>query len=289
MTTTSEQWTIGSILTWTGQYFREKGISNPRLDAEVLLSHILGKSRLHLYVNFDQPLEARELAAFREVVKKRAQRVPVAYITGYKEFMGLDFIVNPHVLIPRPDTEILAEYAASRLAQTVNPCIADIGTGSGAILISLLHKLAAAAGIAVDISGDALKVAQQNAVRHGVESRLQCKQGDLFAPLDGQTFDAVVANPPYIVAAEVDNLEPEVRCEPHLALSGGKDGLDFYRRIIKDGAACLKPQGFMALEVGMGQARPVADLAAQSPRLRMTEILKDYGGIERVVILALSE
>lgn len=147
-----QQWTIGDILTWTKQYFGEKGVDNPRLDAEVLLSHILGQDRIYLYVNYQQPLEPAELAEFREAVKQRAKRVPVAYITGHKEFMGLDFAVNAAVLIPRPDTEILVETALARLRDKPSPLIADIGVGSGAIAVSLLAGLPAARAAGVDMS-----------------------------------------------------------------------------------------------------------------------------------------
>lgn len=280
-----EHWTIGSILTWTRQYFDEKGVDNPRLDAEVLLSHILGKDRIHLYVNFDQPLQPAELATFRAAVKQRAMRIPVAYITGHKEFMGLDFAVTPAVLIPRPDTEILVETALSRLKGTESPQLLDIGTGSGAIIISLLVKLPQAQGMAVDISPDALQVAEKNGMCHNVADRLQFCRGDLLAPAAGREFDAIVTNPPYIPNGEIGQLEPEVRQEPRLALAGGDDGLDFYRRIIDQAGRLLRPTGFIALEVGIHQAREVAALASSGRELAVADIVKDYAGIERVVVL----
>lgn len=280
-----EKWTIGSILTWTKQYFTEKGVASPRLDAEVLLSHILGTDRMYLYVNFDQPLEARELAAFREAVKKRAQRQPVAYITGTKEFMGLAFAVTPAVLIPRPDTEILVECALARLNGRDEPLVADIGTGSGAIIVSLLAKLPAARGVGVDCSAEALAIAKANAARLGVGERLELKRGDLFAPVAGKVFDAIVSNPPYIADAELSGLEAELRYEPRAALAGGSDGLNFYRRLVAGGAALLKAGGFMALEVGAGQAPAVAAMATAASGLAVAEIAKDYAGIERVVVL----
>lgn len=280
-----KQWTIGTILTWTKQYFGDKGVDNPRLDAEVLLSHILGKDRLYLYVNFDQPLQAEELGAFREAVKQRAMRVPVAYITGRKEFMGLNFAVSRAVLIPRPDTEILVETALDRLKAVASPQLLDIGTGSGAIIISLLSKLPHACGVTVDISAEALAVATQNAASLGVDNRLVLKQGDLFGPVIGMAFDAIVSNPPYITAREMTELPPEVKCEPELALSGGTDGLDFYRKIVANAAHYLTPTGFVALEVGAGQAPAVAQLADTASGLKAGSIIKDYAGIERVVVL----
>ncbi|CUH95477.1 Release factor glutamine methyltransferase [Propionispora sp. 2/2-37] len=277
-------WTIGTLLTWTKQYFGEKGVDNPRLDAEVLLSHILGKDRLYLYVHFDQPLEQAELAAFRETVKRRARREPVAYITGSKEFMGLSFAVNRSVLIPRPDTEILVEAVLKRLQGRGNPSILDLGTGSGAIIVSLLSKVPLAAGVAVDISDQALTVAKQNAVTHQVMERLELKRGDLFELLEKSVFDVIVSNPPYILDEDLVRLEPEVKYEPHGALSGGPDGLIFYRRIIGGMALHLKPEGFGALEVGEGQAAAVAQMAAANSMV-VEEIIKDYAGIDRVVML----
>ncbi|QDR82129.1 peptide chain release factor N(5)-glutamine methyltransferase [Sporomusa termitida] len=284
----AEQWTISSILNWTRQYFGAKGIDNPRLDAEVLLSHILGKDRLYLYTNFDQPLTPAELTAYRDAVKQRAVRLPVAYITGYKEFMGLDFAVSPAVLVPRPDTEILVAAALDRLAAGPDPYVADLGTGSGAIIVSILTKLMTARGVAVDISPAALATAQANAGRHGVLPRLMCRQGDLFAPLAGCKFDAILSNPPYIPDRDIAGLSAEVRREPRLALAGGPDGLDFYRRIVDSGAAYLQAGGFIAVEVGVNQARPVAALANTASRLTAAAIIKDYAGIERVVVFSLT-
>ena len=279
----SDIWTIGSILKWTGQYFSEKGVENPRLDAEVLLSHILGRDRLYLYTHFEQPLEQTELAAFRECVRKRAARLPVAYITGHKEFMGLTFRVGPAVLVPRPDTEILVEAAMKRLQGLTAPAILDLGTGSGAIIVSLLSNLPAASGTAVDISGPALAIAGQNAGLHAVAGRLRLLEGDLFGPVQGLQFDAVISNPPYIPAGDIADLAAEVRQEPRGALDGGQDGLDFYRRILAEVPGFLKPGGFVALEVGIGQAQAVAALA-QSAELGLAEICRDLGGIERVVV-----
>jgi release factor glutamine methyltransferase len=277
-------WTIGGILEWTKQYFGAKGVDNPRLDAEVLLSHILQQDRLYLYVHFDQPLSPRELSAFRECVRKRAARVPVAYITGEKEFFGLTFSVSPAVLVPRPETELLVEAAVKRLQQKKAARILDLGTGSGAIAISVLSELTEACGIAVDISPDALAIAKENAAGHGVDSRLDFYQGDLWQPVKGMRFDAILSNPPYIPAADISGLAPEVRCEPVLALDGGTDGLNYYRRLLHDGELHLSPGGFMAFEIGVTQAAAIRRLAEGSA-LVIREIIADYAGIERVVVL----
>ncbi|QJW46794.1 peptide chain release factor N(5)-glutamine methyltransferase [bacterium BFN5] len=284
MNKTNAPWTIGSILTWTGQYFAEKGVENPRLDAEVLLSHILERERIQLYVNFDQPLQPHELTAYREAVKKRVARMPVAYITGCKEFMGLEFCVTPAVLIPRPDTEILVEAVLKKLHGFEQPVLLDLGTGSGAIIVSLLANLPTAAGAAVDISDKALDIARQNAEKNQVSSRLKFYQGDLYQPVAGQTFDAIISNPPYIPDSDIQELTQEVRKEPHLALAGGPDGLGFYRRIVRDAAQYLNAGGLLAVEVGIHQAQAVAALAQPVEQLVFTEIIKDYSGIERVVV-----
>ncbi len=279
-----ELWTIGRILKWTEQYFKEKGIESPRLDAEVLLSHILGRERIYLYVHFDEPLEPAELARYREAIKQRVQRVPIAYIIGEKEFMGLTFKVTEDTLVPRPDTEILVQAAIERLrARGDAPRFADIGTGTGAICLSVLHFLPKAQADTVDISPAARAVAEENAAALGASDRITFHTGDLLAPLAGQCYDAILSNPPYIPDDDIAALAPEVRLkEPHTALAGGKDGLDFYRRLMANAPALLKDGGFLAVEVGIHQAAPVAALAV--PSFSRTEIIKDYAGIERVVI-----
>ena len=278
-------WTIGSILKWTEQYFGTRGIDSPRLDAEVLLSHVLGKERIYLYVHFDEPLEAPELAAYREYIKQRVARQPVAYIIGRREFMGLSFRVTPAVLVPQPDTEILVQAALDRLAAKPAARIADIGTGSGAIVLSLLYYRKELQASAVDISADALAVAAENAASLGVAERVMFCEGDLLAPLAGQQFDAIVSNPPYIPTADIAGLAPEVRtAEPMGALDGGADGLVFYRRLVADAPALLASDGFLAMEVGIHEAAPVAALAQASGAFARAEVLKDLAGIERVVV-----
>lgn len=283
---TNEIWTIGRILKWTAGYFQEKGIESPRLDAEVLLAHILKKERIYLYVHFDEPLEPSELAQYREAIKKRVRRVPVAYITGQRDFMGLTFHVTPDVLVPQPDTEILVQAAKERLEKVEGPVkFADIGTGSGAICLSLLAELPEAVASTVDISPAARAVAEENARELGVADRIAFYTGDLLAPLAGETFDAILSNPPYIPDGDIPGLAPEVKSqEPMLALAGGRDGLDFYRRLAKDAPNLIKNGGFLAVEVGIHQADSVAKLFAAHPRVKTTSIVKDYAGIDRVVI-----
>ena len=295
----NEIWTIGRILKWTENFFKEKGIESPRLDAEVLLGHVLEKERIYLYVHFDEPLQPQELTEYREAIKQRIRRVPVAYIIGQREFMGLTFHVTEDTLVPRPDTEILVQAAIERLkkmsgAEEAHPVhFADIGTGTGAICLSVLHYLPQATADTVDISEAARKVAEENAEALDVKGRVTFYTGDLLAPLASQDgaasgkarYDAILSNPPYIPDADIEGLAPEVRCkEPRTALAGGADGLDFYRRLVADSPALLKDDGFLAVEVGIHQAQAVAKMAAQSGSFVRTEIIKDYGGIERVVV-----
>lgn len=281
-------WTIGRILKWTEQYFKDKDIESPRLDAEVLLAHVLEKQRIYLYVHFDEPLQPGELAAYREMIKKRVLRVPVAQIFGEKEFMGLTFKVTADTLVPRPDTEILVQAAVDRLRAMAGEeplRFADIGTGSGAICLSVLHYLSDTVADTVDISPAARAVAEENAASLGLADRITFHTGDLLQPLSGISFAAILSNPPYIPEADIATLAPEVRLkEPHTALSGGQDGLDFYRRLAKEAPAMLVPGGFTAFEVGIHQAGDVADLLKANPLIDRTEILPDYAGIDRVVV-----
>lgn len=284
MTDKKEVWTIGKILDWTKQYFKEKGVESPRLDAEVLLSHIVKCDRIHLYVNFDRPLMKEELNRYRNAVKLRAQRVPVAYIIGEKEFMGHTFGVTEDVLIPRPDTEILVEEAIRLLTDKPSVRIVDIGTGSGAILLSVLCDVEGATGVAVDLSEKALAVAKSNGERLGVCDRAEFRHGDLYAPIAGEKYDMIVSNPPYIPVRDMKTLSPEVHKEPEMALVGGADGLDFYRRLIDGAPSLLNEGGLVLFEVGIHQAQEVARLGRKRG-FSETRILNDYAGIERVVVL----
>ena len=285
MSENGDIWTIGRILKWTEQYFGGKGVESPRLDAEVLLSHVLKKERIYLYVHFDQPMEAEELAAYKELIKQRVNHVPVAYLLGQREFMGLNFKVTPATLIPRPDTEILVQAAVERLRGREQCSFADIGTGSGAICLSVLSFVPGSSAVTVDISPEARAVAEENAENLGLSERIEFFTGDLLEPVKDRKFTAILSNPPYIPEKDIEGLQEEVRCqEPYGALSGGQDGLDFYRRLCQEAPALLEEGGFMAFEVGVGQAAKVAALAKENPLIDRTEILKDLAGIERVVI-----
>ncbi len=285
----SKVWTIGSILKWTQAYFTEKKISSPRLDAEVLLAYLLQKERIYLYVHFDEPLQENELTAFRNIIKKRAARIPVAYITGQKEFMGLTFKVSSAVLVPRPETELLVETAINKFSDYKTVNFADIGTGSGAIAISLAKLRNNFSGCAVDISKEALIIARTNAEIFQVSDKIKFLQGDLLAPLyeqnDFNKLDLIISNPPYIPLSDMDKLEPEIRkYEPANALTDNNDGLGFYRRLINDSSRFLTDNGALACEFGIGQSAAIKEMA-QKNGWGKYEILKDLAGIERVIIL----
>lgn len=282
-----EIWTVGRLLKWTEEYFSKAGIDTPRLDAEVLLCHVLKKERIFLYVHFDQPVMKDELAEFKECIKKRVQHMPVAYITGHREFMSLDFKVTEDTLIPRPDTEILVESVIERLKPSEKGgIIADIGTGTGAIMLSLLNYLPRLRGVAVDISPKALEVARENAEKLKLSDRVELLLGDMLTPVSGRVFDAIVSNPPYIPKEDLQGLQLDVRkFEPMSALDGGQDGLDYYRILLKEAAGLLSDGGFLALEVGIYQAQQLKELAQKSQLWNRTEIIRDLAGTERVVVL----
>ena len=276
----TERWTVIKILKWTTDYFSEKGIDSPRLDAEVLLAETLGMDRVGLYVNFDQPLAADELARFRERVRRRGRHEPVQYILGETEFWSMAFAVNPQVLIPRADTEVLVEEALTVLPDRAS--VLDAGTGSGAIAIALAKERPELTVLALDVSSDAVQVAQRNAMHHQVQAQIKCQVGDLAALPTGP-YDLLVSNPPYIPSQDWQGLMPEVRdYEPRLALDGGVDGLQAYRLLSQQAVTHLKPGGWLMVEVGINQAEEVAELFAAAG---LTEIRKreDYAGIPRVV------
>ena len=281
-------WTIQELLTWTTDFFRTRGMETPRLDAEVLLAAVLGRDRMYLYVHFDEPLEPAELATFRGYVKERGAHVPMAYILGRREFMGLSFRVTRDTLIPRPDTEILAQFAVDTLrtrAEAGELRFADIGTGTGAIALSVLHHTEGTRADAVDFSPAAAAVATENAAELGLTERIEVLTGDLTAPLLGRSYAMILSNPPYIPSADVKTLMEDVKAyEPHLALDGGADGLAVYRRLLRDAPDLLTEGGIIAVEVGIHEATDVAALMAAHPRIVRTKTLRDLAGIERVVV-----
>lgn len=273
---------------------REAGVESPQLDAQLMMAHALGCSRIDVIAHTQRIPSAQELAIFRDMLDNRALRYPLAYILGKKEFFGLDFIVSPAVLIPRPETEILVEECLKRVGDTPN--IVDIGTGSGAIAVALAVNVPKAKVWATDTSEEALKVARANVEKHGVADRVSIVWGDLLEPLlcvvpghhvpaqhrglQQKAFDVIVSNPPYIPSEVIESLEPEVRYEPREALDGGLDGLNAYRRLFSQAVNLGK---MIAVEIGIEQASPVIQIAKATGWVDV-EIIRDLAGIERVAI-----
>jgi release factor glutamine methyltransferase len=243
---------ILDVIQRSADFLAKKGVASPRLQVELLLAHALGMPRMKLYLNFERVLTAAELNTVRGLVQRRGQREPLQYIVGSTSFCGLEMALDRRVLIPRPETELLAERAWKFL-QTCGaaPLALDLGTGSGCLAITLARNVPAAEIHATDVSGDALQVARLNAESHGVSGRLRWHEGDIFAAMPaGLRFDLIVSNPPYIPSARIKTLDPEVReHEPYSALDGGADGLDFYRRLAAQAPAFLRPGGRLMVEL----------------------------------------
>lgn len=282
---TPKVWTIKALLAWTTDFLKSKGNDSAKLEAEILLAHVLGCERVDLFVRYSEEPTDAEKAKFKELITRRTGGWPVAYLVGSRAFYRLTFDVSPEVLIPRSDTETLVLEALTRIKPLTAPAVLDIGTGSGCIAVSIAHQKKDAHVTATDVSPDALAVAKKNAAKHGVADRMTFLQGDLFGPLPpGSTFDLVVSNPPYIAQSEFASLAPDVRDhEPRMALDGGPDGLAFYRRIASGVVPFLKPGGSLLLEIGYTQDEAVRGLLAERPELEVGPTLKDTGGHSRVV------
>jgi release factor glutamine methyltransferase len=275
-----EMWTTLKVLTWTKNFLAGKGIDNARLEAEWLLCAATGLDRVGLYLNFEKPLTDEELASYRAMVARRGRREPLQHILGSQEFCGMEFEVTPDVLIPRHDTETLVHEALTRMPGAVS--VLDIGTGSGCVAISLAKHLPLAAVTAIDISGAALVVASRNAESNAVA--IEFLQGSLCEPVAGRYFDLIVSNPPYIPSRDIELLEPEVRdFDPHAALDGGSDGLGIYRDLIPSALHCLKPGGWLLVEIGVGQAQEVKELFRSAGAFGELMTACDPGGIVRIV------
>lgn len=277
-------WTIKKLLLWTTHYFQEHHLDSPRLDAELLLAHVLHKQRIYLYTDFDLIVEPSELSLYREYIKKRVSGVSTAAIIGEKEFMGLTFKVNEDVLIPRPDTETWLEKVIQYHRNEQGLTVADLGTGSGAILLSFLYYCKEDTGVGVDISEKALAVAEENGNNLKMDDRVTWRRGDYLTALEeGELFDGILTNPPYIPTGDIRGLAEEVRHEPMNALDGGADGLTFYRKLAEGAAEHLKDGGFLAAEFGIHQAADVVNLLKETGKFDSFEVITDYGGIERAV------
>lgn len=280
-----EPWTIGRLLTWTQGFLRDKGSESPRLDAEVLLAHVLQTDRVKLYTQWDAEVGSTDRASYRDLIRKRAEGAPVAYLVGRKEFFSLPLTVTPAVLIPRPDTEYLVVETLDALKGKTTPRVVDVGTGSGAIALAICHQQIDAQLFAIDLSPAALAIAQGNANRLSLADRVTFVEGDLLDPVaDDEPFDAIVSNPPYIATNVIPTLEPGVRdFEPHQALDGGPDGLQIVIRLIEQAVPLLKPGGHLLLEIGSDQEAPVRALLESRAELEVAPTVRDGAGHPRVL------
>lgn len=281
--------TILSLLKKSSDHLKSRGSTTPRLDAELLLAEVLGVSRVDLYVNFEQPMTEAEVDRYRELVRRRAGGEPVAYILGRAYFRNLTLKVGREVLIPRPETEHLVDVALRMLKSREwrrPPAVLDLGTGSGAIAISLAAEFPDAEVTATETSVDALNLAGENARTAGVAARVVFIQSNMFEALDPvETYDLIVSNPPYVADGEWDMLPRDVReFEPLCALSGGPDGLDFYRRIAAEAPQFLKPGGSLILEIGHTQGPAVTSLLKATDRFAEVGVEPDYAARDRVVV-----
>ena len=287
-------WRVVDLLDWTVGYFQQHGIPNPRLDAEVLLGHLLEKSRLQLYLHFEMPVFQEHLTPFRELIKKRIEHTPVSYLTNRKEFMSLDFYVDERVLIPRPETEQLVETVLTTKTEGAQRLL-ELGTGSGVIATSLAVQQPGWEIVATDISEPALAVARKNAETHACAAQIKFLSGDLFEPIEAMNsdentqFDWIVCNPPYIKKVERDTLSPDIRdYEPEIALFAGDDGLAVIRRLIVEAPKYLAPSGKLILEIGETQADNIRTLFDAESAYCAYELLKDYAEKERIVLASVS-
>lgn len=298
--------TVLETIQRSADFLAKKGVESPRLQAELLLAHVLKLPRMKLYLSFERTLAPAEVENLRELVKRRGQREPLQHIVGSTSFCGFEIAVNRHVLVPRPETEILAELGwelllrirraavpAAAVTPPHPPCgcdsrapsALDFGTGSGCLAVAIAAKCPQAQIMALDVSAEALAVALQNLARHGLEERVQLVQGDGFAALPTSArFDLIVSNPPYIPSAEIETLEPEVRdFDPRGALEGGADGLDFIRRLAAEASAFLAAGGCLMLEFGDGQAEAARDIFTRQNWI-VESVREDYSQRARFLI-----
>jgi release factor glutamine methyltransferase len=286
----NQTWTLLSVLKEAAAYLELHKIGQPRLNAEQILSHMLGISRIECYLQFEKPLKIAEREQYKVLLRRRAGHEPLQYITGETEFMSLPFKVTTDVLIPRPETEILVEKAIDRARQKSKKefTILDIGTGSGCIAVSLASFLTHARITAIDQSEPALRIAKANAILNTVSDRIVFQHYDIMVPLDRKelgSFDLIVSNPPYIRTEVLKNLDPEIKDhEPVTALDGGPDGLNFYKQYAMVLPDCLRPSGAIFLEIGADQGHDVIEIFKNGPWADI-RIFQDLAGLDRVVML----
>lgn len=286
--------TVLSLLRWSEDYLRGKGFDNPRLTVELLLAHVLHCTRIDLYRDFEEPLSKNEIAQFKTLFQRRLAHEPLQYVIGETEFMGLSFLVDRRVLIPRPETEIVVEHAIAIIRSLANrPVVSvlDVGTGCGNIAISIAKFVDNVSLTAVDVSQDALEVARTNVERHNAGDRVRLVQHDIFAPLNtisADPFDIILSNPPYISNEEAKNLPLEIiRYEPKRAVMEGGNGLSFFRRIAHVGKQTLSKNGWVLMEFAYNQGPAVVSIFS-SKGYHNVAIAKDYDGHDRVVMAQLS-
>jgi release factor glutamine methyltransferase len=286
----SEVWTIQKLLNWVAEYLKSKGIESPRLNAELLLSHVLGSKRIELYTNFDRLISKPQLDRLHQLVKRAGENEPVAYLTGTCEFYSLELAVTRDCLIPRLETELLVERAIEFLRERPGKqLVCDLCTGSGCIAVAIAKNVNNADLFATDISDAALQVAIQNAQKHNAAERIKFLHGDLFEPLipqiDKCRFDLVVCNPPYVTGSEYETLERNVKdYEPVDALLGGADGLDIYRRICERVEQFLKPDSALMFEIGYAQGKSVTELLEHTKLFENIVTEKDLQNNDRIII-----
>ena len=287
--------TVLEVIQRSAEFLARKGVDSPRLQVELLLAHTLHLPRLRLYLDFERQLTEPELGIIRSLVKRRGNREPLQHLVGSTSFCGLEIRVNAQVLIPRPETEMLAERAWQFLKTRTGPgsgpvTALDFGTGSGCLALALAREVPAVELWALDISSAALAVARDNAGRLRLAERIRFVEGDGFAVLSaGQRFDLIVSNPPYIASVELETLAPEVRDhDPRLALDGGTDGLDFYRRLSAEAGRFLKPSGCLMCEFGDGQAEPIASLF-RGHGWAVDSVVPDLSGRARILVARRAE
>jgi len=281
----NSEWTIGRLLDWTRGWLTSRGIEQPRLSAELLLAHAVGRKRIDLYTRYESVPQASQVACFRELVRRAGEHTPIAYLIGKKEFYSLEFEVTPAVLIPRPESETLVERVADYCARQGEDgwnCW-DLGTGSGCLAVALCKQRPNLRCLATDVSAEAQEVAARNAARHGLADRIRLAAADGFdvapelAPADG--FDLLMSNPPYVADGDLARLAPAVRqYEPRVALSAGPDGLRFYRLIAEQAPRWLRPGGAVFVEIGCGQEELVADILTRDGSFARAGTWRDAPG-----------
>ena len=277
--------TVLEAINSSTEYLEKKNIESPRINAEHLLSHVLNRKRLELYLSFDRPLNDLETKLYRELIRRRGTAEPLQYILGSVEFYGLEFKVTPDVLIPRPETEILVEKIIDSVDKSLGIKILDVGTGSGNIAISLAKNLSNSLVTGIDISPGALKIAEENSKKNNTEENVKFKCGDILNnnSITGEKYDIIVSNPPYVSVKDYPELRPELTVyEPRIALTDENDGLDFYRVICGRSKEILNKNGKIFFEIGQGQAGSITGILEKN-NFCAIKIFKDYSNIERVI------